>query len=58
MQAVILAGWAGTRLRLSVSDRFCVPSRAMSHIREMHIKISHAVCEMIEPELFESQDNA
>jgi phosphoheptose isomerase len=55
MQAVLLAGWAGTRLRPTVSDRFCVPSRATSHIQEMHIKVSLAVGEMIEPE---SQDNA
>ena len=47
-----LAGESGGQLREAADVCFCVPSRSTSRIQETHITVGHALCEMIESELF------
>ncbi len=58
MKTIGFTGESGGKLKDLVDVCFCVPSRETSHIQEMHITVGHAVCEMIERELFENRDNA
>ncbi len=58
MKTIGFTGESGGKLKEQVDVCFCVPSRETSHIQEMHITVGHAVCEMIERELFENQSDA
>ena len=58
MKTIGFTGESGGKLKDLVDVCFCVPSRETSHIQEMHITVGHAVCEMIERELFENQNDA
>ena len=58
MKTIGFTGEGGGKLKGLVDVCFCVPSRETSHIQEMHITVGHAVCEMIERELFENETDA
>ena len=58
MKTIGFTGESGGKLKGLVDVCFCVPSRETSHIQEMHITVGHAVCEMIERELFENENDA
>ncbi|UCE03522.1 MAG: D-sedoheptulose 7-phosphate isomerase [Candidatus Latescibacterota bacterium] len=53
MATIGLTGEAGGELRENVDVCFCAPSTSTSHIQEAHITVAHALCELIERELFE-----
>jgi D-sedoheptulose 7-phosphate isomerase len=53
MSTIGLTGNSGGAMKDLVDVCFCVPSTSTSHIQETHITVAHALCELIEQELFE-----
>lgn len=58
MHTIGFTGESGGQLREAADVCFRVPSRSTSRIQESHITAGHAVCEMIERELFETHDES
>ena len=56
MTTLALTGETGGKLRDMVDVCFCAPSRVTSHIQETHIAVSHSLCELVEKELFDSDE--
>jgi D-sedoheptulose 7-phosphate isomerase len=51
---VALLGRDGGPLLALVDDALVVPSSETGHIQEIHLAIEHAICELVEEELFRS----
>ena len=58
MRTIGWTGESGGQLREAADVCFRVPSRSTSRIQESHITAGHALCEMIERELFEKNDES
>jgi D-sedoheptulose 7-phosphate isomerase len=58
MTTLALTGETGGKLQGMVDVCFCAPSRITSHIQETHITVSHSLCELVERELFEVDEQA
>ena len=58
MHTIGLTGESGGQLPEVADACFRVPSRSTSRIQESHITAGHALCEMIERELFETHDES
>lgn len=54
MQTIGLTGENGGKLKEIVDVCFCVPSGDTCHIQETHITVGHAICELIEKDLFDA----
>jgi D-sedoheptulose 7-phosphate isomerase len=54
LHTIGLTGASGGKLKDMVDVCFCVPSNDTCHIQETHITVGHAVCELIEKELFDT----
>lgn len=48
-----LTGESGGQMRTACDLCLCVPSKSTARIQEMHITISHAICELVEERLAE-----
>jgi len=46
-----LTGESGGKMRVACDLCLCVPSKSTARIQEMHITISHAICELLEERL-------
>jgi D-sedoheptulose 7-phosphate isomerase len=51
LKVVILAGTRGTLPALA-DAAICIPSSDTQHIQEAHLAVEHAVCDLVERELF------
>lgn len=52
MGTVGFTGASGGRLKACVDICFCVPSQSTPRIQEVHITAAHALCELIEEDIF------
>jgi len=58
LHTIALTGEGGGQLRDVADVCFCAPSRSVAHIQEMHITVGHALCEVVERELFDNRGDA
>jgi D-sedoheptulose 7-phosphate isomerase len=49
-----LTGESGGKMKTTCDVCLCVPSKSTARIQEMHITISHAICELLEERLAEA----
>lgn len=56
MSTIGLTGASGGAMKELVDVCFCAPSTSTSHIQETHITVAHALCELVEQEMFEPAD--
>jgi D-sedoheptulose 7-phosphate isomerase len=52
MKTVILTGGTGGKLANMADYTFIVPTKATPRIQETHITLGHAICQMVDEELF------
>jgi D-sedoheptulose 7-phosphate isomerase len=58
LHTIALTGEVSGKLKDLADVCFCVPSRSTAHIQEMHITAGHALCEVVERELFDNRSDA
>jgi len=58
LHTIALTGEGGGKLAGLVDVCFRVPSSSVSHIQETHITVGHALCDVVERELFDNRGDA
>jgi len=52
MRTIVLTGGTGGKLATMADHTFIVPSKVTARIQETHITLGHAICQMVDEELF------
>jgi D-sedoheptulose 7-phosphate isomerase len=52
MRTIVLTGGSGGKLATMADHVFIVPSKVTARIQETHITLGHAICQMVDEELF------
>ena len=57
MQTILLTGGDGGRCAMVADTMICVPEKETFKIQELHLPVYHALCAILEAELFEERKN-
>ena len=52
MRTIVMTGGSGGKLAPMADHSFIVPSKVTARIQETHITLGHAICQMVDEELF------